>query len=342
MKALTYYGRRDIRLEEVPIPEPGEGEVLVKVTDAGLCQTQINEFVEGPNIINTDPHPLTDKKIPMTVGHEYGGVVIRVGKGVDSRLVGQQVAILPKITCGECYYCRSGRENLCEKLAYIGLVGYEGGFAEYSRVPAANVYPVANRELLTFIEPFLVAIHASQKLRVEADEPVLILGAGAIGISVASYLKTMKNQSVVLADILPQRIQRARQIGFEAYLVKELKGTFNAVMDCAGADPFSRESAFLQSYHFMKKGAILVVVGVYFHTLDFLPVQYLVHESQIAFSYLYRDSELPELDSFLKKFDLNYDPILQYISLDGIIKEGYFRAEIDKDSFTRLVIRTDG
>lgn len=342
MKALVYHGRRDIRLEDIPVPVPGKGEVLVKVTDAGLCQTQVNEFVEGPNIINVEPHPLTHRKIPMVVGHEYGGVVEKVGEGVDASLIGQQVAILPKLTCGKCEYCRSGRENLCESLAYIGLVGYDGGFAEYSLVPAANIFPVENRDLLTFIEPFLVAIHSSAKINTESDEPVLVLGAGTIGISVASFLQLMQKRPVVMADILPQRVQRARSIGFDAHLLEEIHQKFSVVFDCAGSDPLSRETAFLQSYDFMKKGAQLIGVGVYFHTVDFLPVKYLASEMNISFSYLYRNSELETLKAFLKVFNFDYKPILQYIPLEDIIEKGYFRAEVNKDSFTRLVIRSDG
>jgi len=95
MKALFYYDQRDVRLEQIEIPEPNENQVLLKVLDVGLCQTQINEFIEGPFIINKDKHKITGKAIPLIVGHEFGGIIEKIGKNIkDDSLIGKQVEVL--------------------------------------------------------------------------------------------------------------------------------------------------------------------------------------------------------------------------------------------------------
>lgn len=241
MLALRFYNQRDIRLEKLPKPKPKKEEVLIKVTQAGISQTQINEFIEGPFFINKEPHPLTGKAIPLIPCQEYGGIIEDVGKGVDRSLIGKQVAVLPLISCGKCEHCLKGKENLCEKMAYHGLLGLDGGFAEYSVVNVKNIFPVEKEELLTFIEPILVGMNTFDIYRHYngkedfKEKKILILGAGPVGISVGAVWRDYVKADVVINDILSYRMKKAKEVGFRTVEKKELKkNSFDIVIDAAG------------------------------------------------------------------------------------------------------------
>src|SRR5512147_61150 len=112
MRAAMYYGREDLRLEEIDDPTPGRGEVLVRVAFNGLCGTDLHEYYGGPLAIPTSPHPLTGAQLPVTLGHEFGGWVEAVGAGVEDLPIGALVAVNPIHACGVCGPCRRGAGNL--------------------------------------------------------------------------------------------------------------------------------------------------------------------------------------------------------------------------------------
>ena len=159
MLALRFYGRRDIRLEKMEKPKLQKDEVLIRVIAAGISQTQINEFVEGPFIINKEIHPLTKKAIPLVPSQEFGGIVEEVGEDVDRSWLGKMVAVLPLVTCKKCKSCKEKRENLCENVAYYGLLGLDGGFSEYCAVKSENIFEVKKENLWVFNSTFAYAYH---------------------------------------------------------------------------------------------------------------------------------------------------------------------------------------
>ncbi len=340
MKALIYYGQRNVRLEDVEIPTPAETQVLIKVTDAGICQTQINEFMEGPFIINNDPHPLTGKAIPIIVGHEFGGIVEAVGAGDQNDLVGQQVAVLPLLTCGECRYCQNKQENLCDKLAYYGLIGERGGFAEYTVVNQENVFPVDDPALLTFIEPILVGIHAAEQTGAGlAGKKTLVLGTGALGLSLAAVWQFYYGAEVYLNDIIPFRQEKARQAGFNTLSKEEIPADFDIVADCAGSDPLSQQAALLEGLDYLLKGGVLLDIGTYFHPLSFMPTSLLVAEKRILPAFAYNSRDVVRLEAVLESIKTDFSIFIETAPLADIVEMGYFRAEVDRDNFTRLVVK---
>lgn len=339
MKALRYYDQRDIRLERVEKPVPGMGEVLIRVTDAGLCQTQINEFIEGPFVINKSPHARTGLAIPLTAGHEFGGVVDSVND-VERHgyLVGKQVAVLPLLQCGECYYCKIGKGNLCNTIAYYGLLGENGGFAEYACIKAENVFPVANRDLLTLVEPILVGINACRKLEPGLiGQNICLLGAGTVGLALGAVLKHFYNTDPVICDVLPRRLGRAEKLGFRTLQKQALTSEYQVVIDCAGSNPMSKESAIVEGMGYLLKGGTLLSIGTYFHPISFVPVSMTMNEKNLLSSFAYNESDLALLPAVLASLNLDFKAIIERIPLERIIEDGYYRAEVDKDSFTRLV-----
>ncbi|NBW83641.1 hypothetical protein EBR21_18000, partial [bacterium] len=273
MKALVYHGRRDLRMVEQPVPVPKSGEVLLKVTHTGLCQTQIDEFMEGPFLINAAEHPLTGKKIPMIPGHEFGGVVEKCGPDVDSKWIGKQVAVLPAQVCGVCPSCRVGKINLCEKLAYQGLVGVEGGLAEYTLTPAANIVECRHAHTLTYVEPILCGIHIGKKIsRFSSSKKVLVLGAGGLGVATAAVLSRHYKMDVQIRDVLPARQKRCADAGLKVASEQDLANKYEVVVDLAGSNHSNLETPFLESFRYIKPSGLCVLVGTYFHPVPFVPV----------------------------------------------------------------------
>jgi (R,R)-butanediol dehydrogenase/meso-butanediol dehydrogenase/diacetyl reductase len=339
--ALKFYNHRDIRLEEIQKPVPNIDEVLIRVTDAGISQTQINEFVEGPFLINREPHPRTGIGVPIIPCQEYGGVIEDVGESVEKELIGKQVAVLPLTSCGECEHCKSGDQNYCSEMAYHGLLGSHGGFAEYSVVNRRNIFEVENKDILTFIEPILVAIHSAniyQQLKTLKGKRVLILGAGAIGISIASVYRDFFGADIVINDTLNTRLDRAERSGLKTLSKENLVEKFDLVVDAAGMDTMVENPALVEAQNYLKKGGAILNIGTYFHPLSMVPSSLLLNEHIILTSITYNFADVEMLGRVVKSLNLDFSSFIDYITLDRIIEDGYYKVEIDKESFIRIVV----
>src|SRR3954471_22114384 len=130
MRAVRFHAARDIRVEDVPEPgEPQHHEVLIRPRTCGICGTDLHEFVAGPIVTPSEPHPLTGAQNPQILGHEFSADVIEVGEGVVNAKPGDRVAIMPLAFCGHCYFCVRGLNHLCVRMGCVGLSWPWGGFA---------------------------------------------------------------------------------------------------------------------------------------------------------------------------------------------------------------------
>ncbi|WP_042165195.1 alcohol dehydrogenase catalytic domain-containing protein, partial [Pseudomonas aeruginosa] len=163
MKALRWHAARDLRLSELERQAPRPGEVELEVAYCGICGSDLHEYQSGPHSIpQAEAHPLSGCRAPLTLGHEFCGVVAVLGPGVEGLRIGDRVAVEPEYRCGECRYCREGRYNLCESMGFIGLMG-DGGFAERARVPAYMLHRLPDAvgfRQAAVLEPAAVALHA--------------------------------------------------------------------------------------------------------------------------------------------------------------------------------------
>jgi (R,R)-butanediol dehydrogenase/meso-butanediol dehydrogenase/diacetyl reductase len=165
MRAAVFYGRQDLRLEEVPEPSPRPGEIKLRVLYNGICGSDLHEYYDGPITTRVSPHPLTGVKNPVILGHELSGEVIEVGAGVEDLGVGDRVAVEPVETCGRCLYCTSGQYNHCGMLAFHGYNRNGGGLSQFTTVRRSMAHKLP-RNLTAMqgalIEPMnvvVVAIH---------------------------------------------------------------------------------------------------------------------------------------------------------------------------------------
>src|SRR4051812_9683489 len=138
MQAAVYYGRRDVRVEERPVPQTGEGDLLVRVTRCGICGTDAGEYAHGPRMFPTQHrHPASGHLGPLVLGHEFVGVVVAQGAGLAEDWSGRRVASGAGVSCGTCRRCRAGRTNLCADYWPLGLSA-DAGLAEYVAAPAST------------------------------------------------------------------------------------------------------------------------------------------------------------------------------------------------------------
>ncbi len=229
MNAAMFYGPKDVRFERIEIPQPGPGELLVKVGAALTCGTDIKTYERG--------HPTIIKKVPSTFGHEFSGTVVEVGEGVIKFKPGSRVCTCNAVPCGECYYCKTGHGNLCENLSILN-----GAYAEYIVIPAVmvrkNVYEVP--EHITFqeiavSEPLGTAIHAIRRAGIEPGDTVAVLGSGPLGLMLAR-LAFLRGARVILSgEITDERRRVASNFGVSEFVnmleVLEAKDRVQLVKD---------------------------------------------------------------------------------------------------------------
>jgi L-iditol 2-dehydrogenase len=213
MRAAVYRGVNDVRVETIPVPEIGEGEVLVKIHTCGICGTDLKK-------IHTGSHDA-----PRVFGHEMAGTIVRAGGGVTGFAVGDRVMAYHHIPCGECYYCRKKTFAQCEVYKKVGCTaGFTpsgGGFAEYIRVMdwivRRGLVKIPDQipfEQAAFVEPVNTCYKAVQLLNLQSDETVLVIGQGPIGVLLAA-LARKTGATVLTSDLYPERHAIASKFGLD-------------------------------------------------------------------------------------------------------------------------------
>jgi len=208
MKAARLHAIKDFRVDELSVPQPRGEQLLIKVGACGICGSDIPRIFE----LGT-----SKQKYPLTIGHEFGGIIVSVGEKADSNLVGKKGALFPCIPCRKCSSCASGDYAMCLDYDYLGSRS-DGGFAEYCLVPSAwhfveSTNPLTSQETLAMVEPCTVAQHAIRKSGLNAGNSIIIFGAGPIGIMVARWAKIFGADPVVLVDVVDEKVKFAEERG---------------------------------------------------------------------------------------------------------------------------------
>jgi len=205
LRAAVYYRNDDIRLEKVPTPQIGPGELLLKVSMCGICGSDVMEWYRI-------------RKAPRVLGHEVVGIVSEVGEGVERYKPGDRVFVSHHVPCNECRYCQRGEHTVCETLHGTNID--PGGFAEYARVPGINleggVFPLPEDmtdEEGVFIEPLGCVLRGQEKIGVRPGDTVLVLGSGVSGILHIQLARSKGAANVLATDINESRLGYARQFG---------------------------------------------------------------------------------------------------------------------------------
>ena len=204
MKAIMFYAPKDIRFEEVNVPEPNEGEVLVKVEAALTCGTDVKTFRRG--------HPVLIKKTPSGFGHEFSGTIAKLGENVEGFNIGDRVVAANSAPCGECFFCRKGEENLCENLELLN-----GAYAQYILIPKnivqKNLIKIPDNlpfKLAAFTEPLSNVVHGISRTPINKGDTVGVIGIGPIGLMFCALAK-LKGAKVIAMGRNPLKLKLAKE-----------------------------------------------------------------------------------------------------------------------------------
>ena len=256
MRVAMYYNNRDVRIEEMPVPEIGPGEMLVKVMASGICGSDVMEWYRL-------------KKAPLVLGHEIAGEIVKTGDRVAAYRPGQRVFVSHHIPCNTCRYCLSGNHTACETLHTTNF--YPGGFAEYLRVPELNV----DRGVFllpddmsfdqgTFIEPLACVVRGQRVARLRPGQSVLVMGSGMSGLLHIALARALGAGRILATDISRYRLEAAVKFGAETAIdarddVPALVSKHNGgrpadlVIICAGAP-----SAYDQALRSVDRGGTIL------------------------------------------------------------------------------------
>lgn len=208
MRALVKHGDEvGLRLEDVPVPEPGHDDILIRVFTTGICGTDLHIF-------NWDDWARTTIPTPMTVGHEFSGSIVAIGSNVSGFEVGELVGAEGHVVCNRCRNCLAGRRHLCQDARGIG-VNLPGAFADYVVIPKSNVWrhhEGLDPEIAALFDPFGNAVHTALEFPV-LGEDVLITGAGPIGLMACAVVARAGARNVVITDVNPFRLDLAKRMG---------------------------------------------------------------------------------------------------------------------------------
>lgn len=264
MKAIQLIGKNNLRLADVPIPQIGDNEALLKVRAASICGTDVRMYQNGFKNVSEEN--------PLILGHEFAGEIVQIGKNVTSLEVGQKVAVAPNIGCGTCDLCVSGQTHLCGAYDAFGIT-MDGGFAEYVRIPEnairqGNIAPLDSAisyAEAALVEPLSCVYNGQELVGVRPGDDVLIIGMGPIGIMHIMVAKLLGAGKIFVNDLSEARVAKAKELFPDVYpILGDVKEALTAygqkgVDLCIIAAPAAEAQA--QSVHYMNMNGRLLFFG---------------------------------------------------------------------------------
>jgi len=322
MKAALTYGPFDTRVEDVPEPIPGSGEVKVKIAYCGICGSD-PEIYEGTFGLLKEPWW---PKAPFPTGHEASGTIVELGPGLLGEWqVGQRVAMNFRDYCGRCYYCRNKMEQFCEHVK-----SYEAGFAEYAVYSESCLYPLPDDVSLergAMLEPVTIATHAVDLGNIVPGKTVAISGAGTIGLLVQQIAMHAGAARVFVSDPMPEKREMAKRFGADWTvdpLTEDMVAVGRELMDGRGFDTVFECSGHLsavpQTINLADKYGTIVWAGAYHEDATFPLNPYHMFANELTIrSTILAPYVFPRALKLLSKLDLE-PMITQIVPLDDIAK----------------------
>lgn len=267
MLECKVHGVLDLRVNEAPMPQPGPGEVLLRLGAVGICGSDMHYYFHG-RVGNFQIRE------PLTPGHEASAVVTAIGEGVTRVAVGERVAVNPSRPCGRCPGCREGRENLCANMRFLGSASVfphvQGMFREYFLMPQSQCVPVANTvplDELAMSEPLSVALHSAQRAGNLLGKRVLITGSGTIGCMMVLAVRLAGAAHVAITDVVDHPLGVARQVGADITIRTDQLPDGGTLAEACGGEPdvafevSGAPGALAACLETVRRGGIIVQVG---------------------------------------------------------------------------------
>lgn len=349
MKAAKWYGRNDIRVEEIDKPPaPGPDEVQIKVAWCGICGSDLHEYLAGPIFIPVEPHPLTGVKAPIVLGHEFSGTVVAVGERVQTVQVGDLVAPDACQHCGVCASCREGHYNVCEKLAFTGLMA-DGAFAEFVNVPAEQCYVLPegfDLEAASLIEPLATGFKAVRLAGSLLGQTAVVLGAGTIGLGTIMCAKAAGAATVISVETAAARKQLAKECGADIVLdpkecdivaeIKKLTGGSGAEVsfECIG----HKDTGPL-AVEVVRSSGKAVIVGIFEEPSSFNFFSLSATDKVVIGTLAYTIDDFQGVANLLASGQLQAKPLVTgRIQLQDIVEKGFKELVNNKETNIKIIV----
>ena len=342
MKAARWHNRKDVRVEELEIPQPKANQIKIEVKYCGICGSDLHEYLGGPIFIPVDkPHPYTGEKAPLVMGHEFSGEVVEVGPEITKFKVGDRVTVEP-IHAKDGL---KGKYNLDPNLNFIGLAGGGGGFSEYVVVNEDQAHKLPDNvdfEQGALTEPAAVGLYAVRQSRIQAGDTAAVFGCGPIGLLVIDALRAAGASRIFAVELSPERQAKAKELG--AIVVdpskedavesirRQTNGGVNVSFEVTGVP-----AVLQQSLEAAEKGGELVVVSIWEQPATIHPNEIVIQEKTMKGVIAYRDV-FPKVLELMGKGYFSKDILVtKRIKLEDIVEEG-FNALVKEKSQVKILV----
>lgn len=342
MRALLLSEYKMLSVVDMPTPEVGDEDVLVRVRACGICGSDIHGY-DGS----------TGRRIPpLVMGHEAAGVIERVGRGVRGFAAGERVTFDSTVSCGSCDFCRRGQINLCDHRTVLGVscgdYRRHGALAEYVAVPSRILYTLPDSlpfEHAALIEAVSIAVHAVNRHRPAPDDTVVVVGSGMIGLLTVQVLAARGSRNIVAVDVDPRKLALARQMGAtrtlnpnECDVVASVRGATGGRGADASFEVVGRTDTVLIAIRSLRKGGTVVLVGNLSPRVE-LPLQEVVSRELSVLGSCASNGEIPESIDLLARGVVNVDPIISLKASLDEAPELFARLHRGDPSLMKVVIQ---
>jgi 2-desacetyl-2-hydroxyethyl bacteriochlorophyllide A dehydrogenase len=340
VRAAVFKGVEDIQVEEVPAPEAGAEDIVVRVHACGICGSDLHTYQHGSFV-----------QPGQVMGHEFVGEVVQVGNQVKGVAVGDRVTASPVVPCMECARCKEGRYNLCGVAWATGIAyGRPGGFAEFVQIPSAvlgeNVFVLGQEvsdEGGALVEPLAVAVHAVRLVEPVEGKTSLVLGLGTIGLQVVQVLRARGAGRIIGLDLSETRIQAAAALGAEALDGSEGAGAalagalgegdeIDLVFECSGAP-----AAAAAALEHVRAGGTIVVLALYDDPVTFDPTALVQREVRLQGSIAYTSEDFREAVRLLSTGEAEVGPLVTHRKPLEQIRDA-FSVQLQKDESIKVLV----
>lgn len=327
----------EITFREIPVPQAGPGQVLVRIQMIGVCGSDIHVY--------HGKHPFTT--YPVTQGHEVSGEIAALGEGVEGFALGQKVTIEPQVYCGHCYPCTHGKYNLCEELKVMGFQT-TGTASTYFAVDASKVTPIPQDMDFAegaMIEPLAVAVHAVRRYGDVRGKKVVVIGAGPIGNLVSQVAKGMGAETVMVTDVSDYRLALAKTCGadvavntrsqeFGDAMVAHLgPDKADVIYDCAG-----NNITMNQAIRCARKGSTIILVAVF---ADMATVDLAVlndHELDLNTTMMYRHEDYVKAIEMVNEGKIHLRPLMSKVFPFREYQQAYQYIDANRETTMKVLI----
>lgn len=332
MKGLVLTGVKKMEIQDLPTPEVKADEVLVQTKYAGICGTDHALYNGLPGSANAVP--------PIVLGHENSGVVSAIGSNVTNVKVGDRVTVDPNIYCGQCFYCRTGRPELCDHLSAVGVTR-NGGLAQFFTAPSSVVYPLPDNvsfKAAATIEPISCAVHGVQLLHLTPYDKALVIGDGFMGQLFVQILQAYGVHQVDLAGIIDDKLK----LNKERFNVKN---TFNTTRDTLPSDydvvieAVGKPQTQEQAVNATRKGAQVLMFGVGHPDAHFEMNTYEIYQKQLTIQGSFiNPNAFEDSIALLASGKLDVDPLISHV-LELKDVEAVLQGKVD--GISKAVVKID-